>query len=200
MKKLIVIICMVVLSGCVSVDMNKVLTVEETNGKKLPTMEAVYIDGTSKVPQYWDTGSRVVQSGTTRATLFYQQVEKNLTDPYGDMHGYIELRDNTLDLAPAQDGGWDIFSALTLGIFNLLGMPAHHFKPYSEINIRVLDKTGKLIKRYHTSIEDSEYAALYWGYSLSDRDELLLRTYRKALDEIIEQMQNDKEFLSNKLK
>ena len=201
MKKIILFVAL--LSGCVSVDMDEVMTVNETNVEKLPTLETVYIDATSKVPQYWEVGSKVVQSGSSRATLFYQQVEKNLTDPYGDMHGYIELRDNTFLNGPDPikvGDAWGVFSIVTLGTLNLLGMPAYHFKPYSEINVRVLDKTGKLIKRYQTSAEDSEYAALYWGYSLSAGDELLLKTYRKALDEVIEQMQYDKEYLLNKLK
>ena len=133
MKKIILFVAL--LSGCVSVDMDKVMTVNETNVEKLPTLETVYIDATSKVPQYWEVGSKVVQSGSSRATLFYQQVEKNLTDPYGDMHGYIELRDNTFLNGPDPikvGDAWGVFSLITLGTLNLLGMPAYHFKPYSE--------------------------------------------------------------------
>lgn len=203
MKKILCLLCSLILSGCASVNMREVLTVYETHDDKLPTMEAVYVDAVSSVPQYWDSGSKVVQSGSTRATLFYQQVEKNLTDPYGDMHGYIEMRDNTfLDGPdPIRVGDvWGAMSVVTLGTLNLLGMPAYHFKPYSEINVRVLDKSGKLVKRYQAIVEDSEYAALYWGYSLGAGDDLLLRTYRKALDKVIDEMKNDYDYLYNKLK
>lgn len=202
MKSFMFLGSVLLLTSCVSVDMRNVLTVEEEEGKKLPTLEAVYIDATSTVPQYWEAGAKVVQSGSLRATLFYQQIEKNLTDPYGNLKGYIELRDNTFLNGPdpiAVGDAWSFASVLTLGVFNLFGMPMYHFKPYSEINVRVLDKEGRLIKRYRSYAQASEYAALYWGYSLRDSNELLLKTYRDALDKVMIDMKQDYEFLNSRL-
>lgn len=165
----------------------------------MPALEAVYIDATSSVPQYWEVGSKVVQSGDTYATIFYEELERNLTNPYGDMTGYIELRNETILSANPL---WSVLSGLTLMIPNLVGMPFASGTVYSNVHIRLLDKKGRLIKRYQASAADTEYVAMWWGY-MDTPDQIWafkIRTYRKALTKVLEEIKSDHTFLIEKLK
>ena len=187
------------LTSCRSISIHEIRQVKETTGDKLPALEAVYIDATSSVPQYWEVGSKVVQSGDTYATIFYEELERNLTNPYGDMTGYIELRNETILSANPL---WSVLSGLTLMIPNLVGMPFASGTVYSNVHIRLLDKKGRLIKRYQASAEDTEYVAMWWGYR-DTPDQIWafkIRTYRKALTKALEQIKSDHTFLVEKLK
>lgn len=66
----------------------------------------------------------------------------------------------------------------------------------SKIHIRVLDKEGRLVKRYYAEAKDTQYAALYWA----KQGDYALKTYRDALDDAVLQMQQDYEFLYGHLK
>lgn len=187
------------LTSCRSINIHEIRQVNETTGNKLPTLEAVYIDATSSIPQYWEVGSKVVQNGDTYATIFYEELEKNLTNPYEDINGYIELRNETI---LSTNTLWSVLSGLTFTVPNLLGMPFTSGTVYSNVYVRLLDKKGRLIKRYQASAEDTEYVAMWWGY-MGTADEIFafkVRTYRKALTKVLEEIKSDYTFLLEKLK
>ena len=195
MRKIYILPVVFILSACSFLDRNAILLVEQTQDKKLPALEAVYIDATSSIPHYWKPGAKVVQSGTDRATLFYKQVENVLTNPHSNIHGYIELRDHTR-ITELPGVLWIFPSCFTFGLANLLGMPFASKDIQSEIHIRVLDKEGRLVKRYYAEAKDTQYVALYWA----KQGNYALKTYRDALDDAVLQMQQDYEFLYDRLK
>ncbi len=198
MKKIILLTTLALLTACsckTKIDRASILSVEQTTDKKLPTLKAVYIDATSAIPQYWEPGSKIVQSGTERATLFYNLVENTLTNPYGDIHGYMELRDETR-MKPGLGLLWLLPSYYTCGLGNLLGLPWGDESAYSQVNVRILDKKGRLVKRYQTRIDRKEY----WARWSECSEDLPLRVYRMALDKIISDMQQDYDYLYDKLK
>lgn len=196
MRKTYILPVVFILSACSFLDRNAILRVEQTQDRKLPALEAVYIDATSSIPHYWEPGAKVVQSGTDRATLFYKQVENVLTNPHSDIHGYIELRDHIYPTDIFSGLLWIIPSCFTYGLANLLGMPLLSQGIQSEIHIRVLDKEGRLVKRYYAEAKDTQYVALYWA----KQGDYALKTYRDALDDAVLQMQQDYEFLYERLK
>lgn len=201
MKKIfLLVICCCSLISCKTYNPQGLYNVYETNEKKLPTLEAVYIDATSSTPQYWTPGQRVVQQGGTRATIFYEEVEKNITNPRGKLQGYIELREETF-LSP--NYLWAIASGLTLCTINLFGFPIGSYTATSIVQLRILDKNGGLIKRYESaSISDTEYIALWWGYAetIDNGERFKLKTFRRALDLALQQIKDDYDYLNNQLK
>ena len=51
-------------------------------------------------------------------------------------------------------------------------------------------------KRYYAEAKDTQYVALYWA----KQGNYALKTYRDALDDAVLQMQQDYEFLYDRLK
>lgn len=65
--------------------------------------------------------------------------------------------------------------------------------------MNVIDKNGKRIARYSSEATDTEYYATYWGVK-NTYEAAAFKGYKKALNNVIEQLQNDIPELSNKLK
>ena len=65
-----------------------------------------------------------------------------------------------------------------------------------------MDKNGKRIARYSAEEENTEYAALYWGYDYPYEvgRAAVFEGYKKVLDNLIKQLQADIPTLSAKLK
>ncbi len=201
-KNIFLGICLaLILSSCRTIDFEEVRRVKEVGGIKIPLLSIKYIDVNDDTPDYWHQGGGDQynsQLEDTCATVFYEELEKNIMSPYGAPKGVIELRNNTV-LSP--NVTWSVVSYFTLGIPNLLGMPYVSGTMYSNLSLRILDRNGKLVKQYRSFAVDKEYVAMWWGYTYSpDQIEAFkVRTFRKALKDILVQIRRDQFILNRQL-
>lgn len=198
-KKLSTITLFLLLCSCQTLDGRSLRYVKETGGEKLPALEAVYIKSTTTIPQYWKPGERVVQQSGINADIFYAEVEKNLTNPYGELSGYIEMRESTHLFSNVL---WSIPSTLTLFIPNLFGFPFASYTATSYVSIRILDKNGNLVKRYEpVSVSDTKYIALWWGYAetIENGELFKLKVFREALTKALNKIKKDRYFINTQL-
>lgn len=155
---------------------------------------------TPKLPalQQSSQGILTVSSYQDGQELFSNEVEQNLTNPYGEKYGYIILITNTGNIKWGV--GYTIISGATFFVTNLLGLPFSETKLEMEATIEILNSKKELIGRYRAVGKGKAVAALYYGYALTN-------TFRKAyadalkdaFSQIRPQIQADAERLSNEL-
>ncbi len=198
MKKVLILITLALLTACsckTMISKDTMLHVEETYNKKLPTLDTRYSTSSGKLA-YGDPKFSIFSTSEDKhAILFYDMVQKQLIEPHGNTHGTIELVDKT-DKKESLGFLWLWPSICTYGIANMLGMPFGHEAAYSEINARILDKRNKVIKNYYAKIEEDQY----WAKWSECAEDLKLRVYRLALEDIMSQIQKDYDYLYDKLK
>jgi hypothetical protein len=126
--------------------------------------------------QMGDVANTTIVSNKDELKLFTQEVEQNLTNPYGDKYGYIVFKTNFIE---AKDGlGFLILSSATLSLLNIFGLPWQKVYRKIEVEIRVLDSKRRLIGKYSAVGEASTTIAYYYGYKSGD-------AYRKTHAEVI---------------
>lgn len=190
---------MLSLSACQSFHRNEAMKIKSRNyKKKLPNLELVYEN--EKEVKHWKPGELVVRENTPYATMFYREAENNLIEQDTNPIGYIKLRPiyhKTKNVSLL----YALTPLLTLWTFNILGCPLEEFEAIAELEIEILNKEGKLVKKYNSEAKDTEYTAFWWGYNSFDaQDSSLYNSYKKALFDITEQIQNDMDYLNKKLK
>ncbi len=198
MKKFLVLITLALLTACsckTMITKDVMLQVEETNNKKLPTLDTRYSSATSASLAYGDPKFSIFNPEDKHAILFYDMVQNQLIDPYGDKRGTIELVDKTEE-KPGFGSLWIWPSICTYGVANLLGMPFWQEKVYSEVHVRILDRRDKVVKKYYAKVEKEQY----WAKWSDCAEDLKLSAYRLALEDIMSQIQKDYDYLYTKLK
>lgn len=194
MKK-IVLFFIFLLTGCATYDLqNAIQPSMRVSYPKLPNLEPVF-----EAKKYVDIKTVMkntdAQSSNGFATLFKREAETNLADTGGESKGklvltpiFFENRENT---------GW--LKTPMLIITPALGVPTDSYTAKWELELSVLDKSGKQIARYSANAEKTEYKAAYWGWE-NPRTAATFESYKTALDSVIKQLQNDIPQLSAKLK
>lgn len=192
MKKFILFFIFL-LASCASYDLQQAM---RPNNRyiytKLPHMESIFETGKSL-----DTGISSIQSNSEFATLFRREVEENLVNSDGPIKGKLVL--DPVYFEENQNSAWLFTLYPLLLIPHVLGVPLYSNTSKWELELNVLDKNGKRIARYTGEAEDTEYYAAYWGYK-NTFTAAVFNGYKKALDSVITQLQNDIPILSAKLK
>ncbi len=192
MKK-ITLFLMFLLIGCASYDLQQNMRPDNRFfTKKLPNMEPIFETGKSL-----DTNIISVQNNSEFSTLFRREVEKNLINSDGPVKGKLVL--DPVYFEVDTNNAWLFTLYPLLFIPPSLGVPLHSNTSKWELELNVIDKNGKRIARYSSEATDTEYYAAYWGVK-NTYEAAAFKGYKKALNNVIEQLQNDIPELSNKLK
>lgn len=191
------------LSACATYDLQQAMRPDNRNiYPKLPNMEPIFEAGKALDNNSSATGANTtsVQLNNEFATYFRREVEKNLIDEDGPVKGKLVLE--PIFVKATENGGWTLTVFPGFFIPNLFGVPMDSWTAKWELELNVLDKNGKRIARYSAEEENTEYLAAYWGYATlpETRKAAVFEGYKKTLDNLIQQLQNDIPSLSAKLK
>ena len=194
--RLVVLSFLLLLAGCKTYHANEAMKVDQIAGRKLPSLEAVY-ENVKSIKKESNSGS-LHRINDNYATVFYREVEKNIAEEEGDKKGRIVL--TPIYLETEKQKGFAIVSALTLGLANLVGVPRAEYEATAELELRILDSKGNVIKKYASERTVSEYVAI-GGYKASSvKEASKMSAYKSALRDITYQIQNDYDYLKQKLK
>lgn len=203
MKKIFTLVFCTILSGCSTTPfyINQAMKAKERNyTDKLANLEAVYEDEASL--KVFSVSDSFVQVNTPEATRFYREVEKNLLDPYTEKKGYIVLTPilsavNEQEIFD-QETSQGVIAICTLGLSLIFNAPKVNYKGFSELEIRILDKNGKIIKKYSSEgISLITYGPRY--QCLDCKERVKWEAYENALDDILEQIYRDRTWLKRRL-
>lgn len=199
MKKLFLSF-VILLASCASYDLQNAMRPDNRGFyQKLPNMEPLFEIGKS-IDSYTSVSGinhTNIQLNNEFATLFRREVEKNLVDMNGSVKGKLVL--DPVYFENKANNAWLFTLYPLLFIPPALGVPLNSYTAKWELELNVLDKNGKRIARYSGEAEDTEYLAAYWGWE-DPYTVAAFEGYKKALNKIIIQLQNDIPILSAKLK
>jgi len=140
----------------------------------------------------------VVVTYDDEVRLFTKEVETNLVDPYGDKYGYIAFKRSILDARVGY--GQYLLSSFLMTVPNLFGMPFMNIRYRVEVEIRILDRSNKLLGRYSAIGNSSVKVAYYYGYSMRNA---FRKSYPDAIIDAFEkirpQIQSDVSRLNERL-
>lgn len=205
MKKLIALMCTIsLLSGCSTFYLNKGMKAPNRGfADRLPNMEAVFSNEDSL--KNFTSEDNFVQVNTPMANRFYREVETNLIDEYdeGEKKGYLVLKPIINTSTGTTKNLIYIYLAVITGfVAPLLGVPIGVIEGFSELELRVLNSNGKLVKKYTAESTVKNTLGFYYGGCNSDKnclDKASWEAYEKALGDIIEQVYKDRVYLRRKL-
>lgn len=204
MKNLIVLICAIsLLSGCSTFYLNQGMKAPNRGfSDRLPNLEAVFSNEGSL--KNFTSEDNFVQVNTPMANRFYREVETNLIDEYdeGEKKGYLVLK--PIIMESQENMFFPVLAGATLGILPLLGLPTAIYEGFSELELRVLNSNGKLVKKYSAEVSVKNKSGFYYGgcniWSASNcLGKASWNAYEKALGDIIEQIYKDRNYLRKKL-
>jgi hypothetical protein len=130
--------------------------------------------------------------------LFDEEVDNNLTNPYGEKYGYIVLR--TYFTKYRLGLGYAVASGAMLMIPDLIGFPMG--RPNFEIlaTVEILNARKELIGKYKAAGEGKSVIALYYGYTQNSAlRKAQSDALKAALADIRKQIQDDAGRLSMEL-
>lgn len=131
-------------------------------------------------------------------TIFDREVKDCLTDPYGKSIGYIVCKFASGETK--EKYGFSILSGMLFFVPNLFGMPMATYKTELDLDIEIYNNNEELIGRYSANSKDKAFAALYHGYSFKNASRITgIRAFKKALNDVKKDINNDKENLEKKL-
>ena len=209
MKKLITLMCtMSLLSGCSTFYLNQGMKAPNRGfDDKLPNLEAVFSNEESL--KNFTSEDNFVQVNNPMANRFYREVETNLIDEYdeGEKKGYLVLKPIISTAGFNSKRVLYIFLGVFTGfVAPLLGAPIDVIEGFSELELRVLNSNGKLVKKYSAEASVKNKLGVYYGGcdSLASQgkncfDKASWEAYEKALGDIIEQVYRDRNYLRKKL-
>ena len=86
---------------------------------------------------------------------------------------------------------WSL-TGFSLGALNLLGAPTNSFSNTLQLSAAIMDANGKVLKVYETYGTNTEYVALYHGYSSDDAGRtLIFKTIGIACKDLRDQLKKD---------
>jgi hypothetical protein len=131
-------------------------------------------------------------------TLFEREVKDCITNPYGELKGYIvcKVSSGYSRMNPA----FTFWSTMTLGIPNLLGLPYAVAKTLIDLDVEIYTIDNRLIGRYNASGYDRSYSAYYYGYRLADVSRISgINAFKMAMNDIKSKIERDKNRLEMEL-
>lgn len=132
--------------------------------------------------------------------IFTKEVEQNIVDvnQAGNPRGYIVLRLN--GRVSDSNEVLELVNALTVGTLCLLGLPNNIVSEELDINVAIYNNAGTLIRQYTVTAKDSEYNAMYYGYTDKDASrKSAAEALKGALEEIRVKIYRDYDVLSRSL-
>ena len=220
-KKLFVIMICMSFGACSTTPhtpfyINQAMKAQNRNfQEKIPHLEPVWQNETDLIK--FDKESSFIRVNTPMANKFYREVETNLIDIEQEKKGYLILT----PVISKQEGFCGnptddiiLFCLLTTYLFfsSIILCPLYiasedskktHCQSLTELEARVLDNSGTLIKKYSSEIfiDANEVEAFSqkcaWGENCQQKIKWL--SYEKALEDILNQIYEDRIFLKNKL-
>lgn len=171
---------------------------------RLPNLEAIY-ENEGELKNF-STKDSFVQVNTPQANKFYREVEKNLIDITTDKKGYIVLKPIiTAVSVPCEQMDNDHTENIILGIyligilFGMLDAPKHEYEASYELEARILNNDGKLIKKYTSEKNAKIVSSPQKACNGECCSEIQWNAYENALADILEQIHNDRAFLIQEL-
>lgn len=129
----------------------------------------------------------------------FQDITNSIMESDNKTHGYITYRIDNIDLR--LKFAYFIPSILTGFTINLLGFPGSQYQKDISLTVTVFDKNWKEVRSYSSSARKSAYSALYWGYGGGHIPRAAnAKAFSTALTNIMNQIQNDSEYLNTALK
>lgn len=197
MKKVICMVFVLLLTACQSYPINLAIKPETRKNLNFPNLEAIFEANENNVRGV-SLDETKIKNNTPFAMLFYREIEKNVVMHGGEKKGSIILTPVLHTHEP--NLRWPFASAITLHIPNIFGMPESSHTSFCELELRIVDKNGKLIKAYNADSELTKYTAAYWGYYPQDTiNAALYGSYKEALNKLMQQMNNDKDLIIREL-
>jgi hypothetical protein len=135
--------------------------------------------------------------------ILYRDFSKNIFRSSDKKYGYACLE---IKRKESLDRTMGIISAFTLLTINLFGFPMVAEKAEIEFELNLLNSQKQLIYHCTAKGEDTEYGALFWGYTVagsSDVDTQIqqitnTKALQQALDSLKEQLEKDAEQINKK--
>jgi hypothetical protein len=179
----------------------KLLTLERQFGDVVgPTYNYGYHYGNTNGHNYgYPNGySNFMPLSGDELKVINNEVDENLTDPFGDKYGYIEFNRRIVN---AKYGiGWAFLSTITFFVPNLLGMPFMNLKLDTEMEVKIYDINRKLVAKYTGMGHSQKIIAMYYGYGLMASRWAYPQAMMDALDQIRPQIEADVDRVNKLLK
>jgi hypothetical protein len=99
---------------------------------------------------------------TDIGTIFTEEVENNLTDPFGEVYGTINYHTNMIQMKIGI--GYALVSGFTMMVPNLLGFPMGNYKIELETIVEIRNVKNELIGKYKATGKGKASVAMYFGY------------------------------------
>jgi len=213
-KKVFVLLLAVTFYGCQTTPfyVNQAMKAKQRGfaGTK-PNLEPLWEDKVGILN--FDEKSSLVRVNTPFANKFYREVETNLIDTGQEKQGYLVMTPTLKQQQGRCDANATGFIKF-LCVISIIGIPAaiamnSPCKSSIELEARILDKKGKLIKKYSAEsmadahkITNNRRVQIFYstcGAPANCREKIQWISYENALTDILEQIHNDSAFLQKKL-
>ncbi|SDX94800.1 hypothetical protein [Hymenobacter psychrophilus] len=175
------------LTGCRAFDPNLLAPTPGTLVARLPTAaQEAHASWASPYPTSpWEAGR-----DRDLNHLFEREVRETLAEPFGEPRCFLLLTTNTLD--ERSGSGWFMASTMTLGLFNLLGLPYSRNRMLVETRLDVLDQDQNLVGSYRAQADAKALGSIFspTNYAQSDRV-VYLQAVRGGLSQIKAQLAAD---------
>ncbi|MCQ2914506.1 MAG: hypothetical protein MJ247_04865 [Alphaproteobacteria bacterium] len=193
MKKTL-LVPLILLAGCKSFDFNQeTLPVHRQVEEKLPRFE---LSLKANEPTFYSSKFnhkyKFVKKHAER--IFIREFETNFMENDLTPKGKLVLNHEfSMDHS---HNGWTLLSFVGgLGVINLFGVPTSSFTGTSNIDAKIVDNKGRVIKNYYAVAQDTEYTGVF-RYDSSDCPyAAYLNSFKAALQKLVKNMYEDKENL-----
>ena len=197
MKKIFCIFSVLLITACQTYPLDLIVIPEAKENLNFPNLELKFEPNktTSKSNSIFEVD---VKQNTNHLSLFYREFEKNVITSEGEKKGSIIL--TPIYQTVKVNMGWMGLSGAGLFIPNILGMPISSYTSSCKLDLKIEDKYKTLIKVYNSTSTVTRYAAAYWGYYFEDgTNAAIYDCYKETLNDLIQQMNNDRNFIAEKL-
>ena len=131
--------------------------------------------------------------------IFDKEVKENISSPYGSKKGYISLklgyRGSDMSLI------YPITTIVNLGLLNIFGFPGNKINESLEVEVQIINNKKEVVGRYVETVINSDYIALWWGYSkYTIYRKVAADNIKMALKNIRYRINNDYEKLEKQLR
>ena len=213
MKK-IVLLLLVFMCGCRSIGATDVIVAQNHNPNQLVKLDAmisksnlenVYRTWKGDRHNYGIPGDYVKAASmghekhiiAETVSIFEQEVN-NIVSQSGESKG--ELRLTVGPRSTRANIPLRIFTIVGLKIPCLFGVPSNVLTDELTVRVDVVNKAGKMVETYETTVRSSEAQAMYWGYSgRNTYRKIAIENIKKAMEEIREEINADAKKINAKL-
>jgi hypothetical protein len=196
-----ILIILLLSSGCASVD-PKIFKPQEKTTKQILPLELHIIDKTdinnNQFPVNYNEYLKKTIPLETRY-IIYNEFLNNIKTQNNTQYGYAILKMTREGFKMGIT--FAIISGITLLIPNLFGFPFGSLDLDINMELEILDSNKKSIQKYKAKGSDTEYYALYWGYSSNPASVQVLnvKAIKNSLSLLFKDIENDSIQINQKL-